>query len=218
MCDPGYPTPVASCCRCQQWAVADRVLTEMQRRGLRPLDVRPSRLTAAPGEACEARDRVLRLLERLRSSPLPQPSKPVEYGGEGETRDKPTAAACLNEHEGDGRHVPYHRDASSLDTSASAPSERTTVERQGVSSKIVNVPLTGELDGAISTDGEKSLDDMLTAGIRPGPDAFLSELKAAATAKDAARSLRLLDSMRRAGHAPHPGAYACAIRWGGASA
>lgn len=35
-----------------------------------PLDLRPSRLTTAPGEAGEARDRVLRLLERLRSADL----------------------------------------------------------------------------------------------------------------------------------------------------
>ncbi|CAM9228412.1 unnamed protein product [Pylaiella littoralis] len=59
---------VASCFRCQKWDVAHGVLQTMQRQGMRPLDMRASRLTTAPGDAGEARDRVLRLLRHLRST------------------------------------------------------------------------------------------------------------------------------------------------------
>lgn len=59
---------------------------------------------------------------------------------------------------------------------------------------------------------EVSVEDIVAAGGFPEEDMFLSELKAAALKKDAAAALRILDCMRQAGHAPHQGAYACAIR------
>jgi len=57
----------------------------MQREGIRPLDMRPSRFTTAPGEPGEERDRVLRLLQHLRSSESLSPQ-----GG-----SRPAAAAEL---------------------------------------------------------------------------------------------------------------------------
>eukprot|EP00903_Cladosiphon_okamuranus_P006782 g6610.t1 len=76
---------VASCLRSQKWDVAYGVLQKMQRQGTVPLDLRPGRFAIAPGEPGEARDRVLRLLQRLRStedarSP-PLPSSPDQRAG-----------------------------------------------------------------------------------------------------------------------------------------
>lgn len=54
--------------------------------------------------------------------------------------------------------------------------------------------------------------ELLAAGIRPREEAFLSELKGAASTKSWERALKLLDGLREAGYQPRPGAYACAIR------
>lgn len=61
--------------------------------------------------------------------------------------------------------------------------------------------------------GEKTVEELMAAGIRPRQDAFLSELKKAANTKSWNRALTLLDGMREAGYQPLPGAYACAIRY-----
>lgn len=65
-----------------------------------------------------------------------------------------------------------------------------------------------------AADGDENVDVLLAAETPPEENVFLSELKAAANTKSWERALNLLDGMREAGYAPHPGAYACAIRCG----
>lgn len=55
--------------------------------------------------------------------------------------------------------------------------------------------------------------ELLAAGVRPPEEAFLSELKGAASTKRWEDALRLLDGLREAGYQPRQGAYACAIRY-----
>lgn len=231
-----YPTLAASCCRCQRWDVAYRVLTEMKRLGLRPLDLRPSRLTTAPGGAGEARDKVLHLLDLLRSTAPPHDNRPSGGGVENiGRRDQQTGAAEPRGERRVARQIPPGGDGVYLsDEGGNLPNEGGNLSGRGgrgdadqraeavsgaVASAIPYPPLTGGVDAALSPEGddfsadcEKSLDDLLAGGIRPGDDVFLSELKAAASAKDSVRALQLLDGMRAAGYRPHPGAYACAIR------
>lgn len=220
---PFYPPLAASCCRCQRWDVAYRVLTEMKRIGLRPLDLRPSRLTTAPGGAGEARDKVLQLLELLRSTDSPEQTRPSTGSAQFGRRDQQSGAAEPREERQAARHIPPSDDTGgylSDEGGRGDANQRTAAVLGGaVSSAIPNPPLTAGVDealspevAALSADCERSLDDLLAGEIRPGDDVFLSELKAAASAKDSVRAVQLLDGMRAAGYRPHPGAYACAIR------
>ncbi|CAM9220165.1 unnamed protein product [Laminaria digitata] len=213
----------ASCCRCQRWDVAYRVLTEMKRIGLRPLDLRPSRLTTAPGGAGEARDKVLQLLELLRSTDSPEQTRPSTGSAQFGRRDQQSGAVEPREERQAARHLPPSDDTGgylSDEGGRGDANQRTAAVLGGaVSSAIPNPPLTAGVDEALSpevdassADCERSLNDLLAGEIRPGDDVFLSELKAAASAKDSVRALQLLDGMRAAGYRPQPGAYACAIR------
>lgn len=62
--------------------------------------------------------------------------------------------------------------------------------------------------------GEKErVDGLPLTTTRLELDVFLSELKGAANTKSWERALELLDDLHEAGYDPHPGAYACAIRY-----
>lgn len=194
----------------------------MKRLGLRPLDLRPGRLTTAPGGAGEARDEVLQLLELLRSTTSPEPTRPSTGGAQFERRDQQTGAADPREEQQVAARPPPPdgKDGRISDGGGRGDAgPRTAAVRGGaVSSAIPNPPLAGGVhaalspEGAVSADCEKTVDELLAGGVRPGDGVFLSELKAAASAKDSVRALQLLDGMRAAGYRPHPGAYACAIR------
>ena len=219
---PAYLALAASCCRCQRWDAAYEVLVEMKRLGLRPLDLRPSRLTTAPGGAGGGRDKVMQLLEILRSTASPEQTRPSTGGARFERRDQPTGAAVPR-----GEQViatrnppPVGRDGHLSDQRSRGDADRRTAAVRGgaASSAMPSPPLTGEVDPTLSSEGSTSAnggnteDDLLARRVGPGDDVFLSELKAAASAKDSVRALQLLDGMRAAGYRPHPGAYACAIR------
>lgn len=61
--------------------MAQRVLLEMQRRQLRPLQLRMTRFITAPGEEVSKRDAVLRLFEDLRTRPGTRPEDLPKYDG-----------------------------------------------------------------------------------------------------------------------------------------
>ncbi|CAM9673784.1 unnamed protein product [Ectocarpus sp. 6 AP-2014] len=195
---------VASCLRCQKWDVAHGVLEKMELQGMRPLDLRPSRLTTAPGEAGEARDRVRRLLERLRSADLgpeeglPPPDQLRKGGSSG--------GGDFTVRDFRQRRVKsVVRATSGKGGKGARPSEnnsRGTFHHVG----------TTAASSPAAADGDDKVGVLLTAETPPGEKVFLSELKAAANTKSWERALNLLDGMREAGYAPHPGAYACAIR------
>lgn len=194
----------------------------MKRLGLRPLDLRPSRLTTSPGAAGEARDKVLQLLDLLRSITSPDQTRPSTGDAQFERRDQPTGAAVPREEQAMATRQapPIGKDGHLSDERCRGDADRRTAAVRGdtVSSAMPNPPLTGGVDPVLSPEGVTSAndknmgDDLRARRVRPGDDVFLSELKAAASAKDSVRALQLLDAMRAAGYRPHPGAYACAIR------
>lgn len=208
----------------------------MKRLGLRPLDLRPSRFTTAPGGAGEARDKVLQLLDLLQSTAPPLNNRPSSGGVQKVgLRDRQTGATGPRGEGRVSRHPPpdssggllaqeggnlSNEGGDLLDEGGRGDADKRTAAACGsAASAIPYPPLTAGVDAALSPEGddasadcEKSLDDLLAAGIRPGDEVFLSELKVAASAKDSVRALQLLDGMRAAGYRPHPGAYACAIR------
>ncbi|CAM9617158.1 unnamed protein product [Ectocarpus fasciculatus] len=195
---------VASCLRCQKWDVAHGVLEKMELQGMRPLDLRPSRLTTAPGEAGEARDRVLRLLERLRSADLGSeeglraPDQLRKGGGSG-------GGEIASRGSRQRRVKSVVQAASGKGGKGARPSENNS---RGT---FLHVGTTATSSPA-AAGGDEKVDVLLAAETPPEEKVFLSKLKAAANTKSWDRALNLLDRMREAGYAPHPGAYACAIR------
>ncbi|CAM9274213.1 unnamed protein product [Ectocarpus sp. 12 AP-2014] len=195
---------VASCLRCQKWDAAHGVLEKMELQGMQPLDLRPGRLTTAPGEAGEARDGVLRLLERLRSADLGpeeglRPRDQLRKGG-GSGGGDFTARDFRQ-----GRVKSVVKATSGEGGKGARPSEnhsRGTFRHVG----------TTAASSPAAADGDDKVGVLLAAETPRGEKVFLSELKAAANTKSWQRAINLLDGMREAGHAPHPGAYACAIR------
>lgn len=196
----------------------------MQRCGLRPLDMRPSRLTTAPGEDGEARDKVLHLLECLQSTPSREQPGPTNWtSAEGKLLQKQSGGGDIDTHREPGlvRQAGYSGSASSPGgvSRTGDADERSTVDDDTVRVSIKGLP-RGEVvastttgpEGSQGVDDDRALDELLAEGVRPGPGVFLSELKAAAIAKNYVRALKLLDGMRNAGYPPHQGAYACAIR------
>lgn len=169
-------TIVASCFRDQKWDVAYGLLKKMERQGMTPLDMRTSRLTTAPGESGEARDKVLRLLQRLRSE---------------DTRSE------------DAR--------SGLHRAKSGRQRGRGNANPSLSFRSGNAPAAAALAAIREQD---LVDGLPVTRIRPELDTILSELKGAANTKSWERALELLDGLHEAGYDPHPGAYACAIRYG----
>lgn len=193
----------------------------MQRRGLRPLDVRPSRLTTSPGELFEVRDKVLRLLQHLRSSSPQEQGRPANGRGRDGVRDSVSSADISHEGKSVERGILYDDAGPALSHAGKFEADERRTAEHGAVVSVLNGQVASRAEKADGREGvaasfatlaEASVDELLAAGIRPGYDIFLSELKAAAKAKESARALRLLGVMREAGHRPSQGAYACAIR------
>eukprot|EP00752_Nemacystus_decipiens_P004629 g4224.t1 len=198
---------VASCLRSQKWEAAHGVLKKMQRQGMVPLDLRPSRFTTIPGEPGEARDSVLRLLQHLRSteddrSPPPPPPPPSTRGGPfGGDGDVGASSS--------GGGIPEQR-------MSRQPVKKTFSNEHRVVHSEKQQQLRSAAGEKVGTGagagGERTVCELLAAGVRPREEEFLAELKGAAKTKSWEAALRLLDGLREAGYQPRPGAYACAIR------
>lgn len=220
---------VASCIRAQEWDVACKVLAEMERLGLRPLHMRSDRLISPHGDTVEGRVEALRRLEALQSSPSLSSTQPRSTpsrrsdqddarriqasGGDQVRKDSDMSTPAVAGVSGD---APVSELKSS---SAVRPIGResccTSFLAEGRRSPgFVGTALRGEWTSSVGgrESGTKTFDEMVAEGERPRRVMFLSELKAAALAKDSTRAIRLLDGMGAAGYKPHPGAYASAIR------
>ncbi|CAM9649583.1 unnamed protein product, partial [Sphacelaria rigidula] len=188
---------VASCCRCREWSVAQRVLLEMQRRQLRPLQLRMTRFITAPGEEVSKRDAVLRLFEDLRTRP--------DRGGNAAGVGRIDVNRRANGEDGGG-DVGTMRDGVRLRQKTGEG-----VRLSGGGGRGRRPVLSEEEERRARTICD-DVERLLANGVLPELDLFLSGLKAAALRKDADGALRLLESMHVAGYPPHQGAYACAMR------
>ena len=205
-------TLVASCLRSQQWDAAYGVLQKMQRQGVVPLDLRPSRFTTAPGEPGEARDRVLRLLQHLRSKndarAPPSLSSPEQRAGSPFGRGGDGVVVGGGGSSGGGSARPVSRQRGENSTGDKQRAANHSAQKRQLPSA------AGEKAGTTGASGEEtSLDELLATAVRPREEDFLAELKGAAKTKSWEAALRLLDGLREAGYQPRPGAYACAIRY-----